>query len=510
MEKFEILCQLKAISNYAYDIHYNAEGRFFYSDHIFSERLADSDVEDDYIETLFLGESQEAPSSAEINARVIELTPEISKDMDSNFKKLRNMITAVLIGIEQYKPKTRAEDDILGSIAHILQRHNGLLYRQLRYDTKENSNDEDVKEWITVRGSHIPIVKGESKEEAIKEFFKSKGEEGQKRYEGVKDVMKRAAKSEKTITPDVKSFTEALGGKNIGLDFRLKEEGSAMRKLKEVYDDLGEQVDEEHGLDSMWDLVRYTAIFDKSELKEKGEKLISDMEKKGYKVYAVKNTWNDPENPYKGVNVKMVSGDGQKFELQLHTEKNFKIKEKMHKLYEKYRIETNKNEKARIKGQMSEIGKGYEKPEGIEGLTRGGTEVTDTFKGVIERVKSFDGREKGTYDYKTGEKREFDKGYSVSFHQNEPDKSGKWKSHLGRYKPEEYDRMTKDLAQKYKAEVNVGMYEDEPEISFHVDNFKDAYKLMREFNQVSVWDWRNGREVFNKHWDSKQNPKKGA
>lgn len=379
---------------------------------------------------------------------------------------------------------------------------------------KENSDgkwhDWDDVEWITVRGSHIPIVKGESKEEAIKEFFKSKGEEGQKRYEGVKDVMKRASTSEKTITPDVKSFTEALGGKNIGLDFRLKEEGSAMRKLKEVYDDLGEQVDEEHGLDSMWDLVRYTAIFDKSELKEKGEKLISDMEKKGYKVYAVKNTWNDPENPYKGVNVKMVSGDGQKFELQLHTEKNFKIKEKMHKLYEKYRIETNKNEKARIKGQMSEIGKGYEKPEGIEGLTRGGTEVTDTFKGVIERVKSFDGREKGTYDYKTGEKREFDKGYSVSFHQNEPDKSGKWKSHLGRYKPEEYDRMTKDLAQKYKAEVNVGMYEDEPEISFHVDNFKDAYKLMREFNQVSVWDWRNGREVFNKHWDSKQNPKKGA
>lgn len=379
---------------------------------------------------------------------------------------------------------------------------------------KENSDgkwhDWDDVEWITVRGSHIPIVKGESKEKAIKEFFERKGEEGQKRYEGVKDVMKRASTSEKTITPDVKSFTEALGGKNVGLDFRLKEEGSAMRKLKEVYEDLGEEVDEEHGLDSMWDLVRYTAVFDKDELREKGEKLISDMEKKGYKVYSIKNTWNDPDNPYKGVNVKMVSGDGQKFELQLHTEKNVKIKEKMHKLYEKHRIETSKSEKARIKEQMAEIGKGYEKPKGIEGLTRGGTEVTDTFEGVIDRVKSFGNREKGTYDYKTGEKKEFDKGYSVSFHQNEPDKNGKWKSHLGRYKPEEYDRLTKDLAQKYKAEVNVGLYEDEPEISFHVDNFKDAYKLMREFNQVSVWDWRNGREVFNKHWDSKQNPMKGA
>lgn len=178
MDKFEILCLLRAISNYAYDIHYTAQGRFFYSDHIFSERLADVDVEDDLIETMYLGESQDAPSSTEINARVIDVTPEISEDTDTNFKRLREMIVSALMGIEQYNPKTRAEDDILGSIAHILQRHNGLLFRQLRYDTKENSNDEDIKEWITVRGNHIPVMKGQTKEEAVKGFIeKDKGEE---------------------------------------------------------------------------------------------------------------------------------------------------------------------------------------------------------------------------------------------------------------------------------------------------------------------------------------------
>ena len=137
MEKFEILCLLKAISNYAYDIHYTAQGKFFYSDHVFSERLADVDVSDDFIETMYLGESQDAPTSVEIDLKVAELTPAISEDMDANFKALRDMIVSALIGIEGYQVKTRAEDDILGSIAHILQRHNGLLYRQLKYESEE-------------------------------------------------------------------------------------------------------------------------------------------------------------------------------------------------------------------------------------------------------------------------------------------------------------------------------------------------------------------------------------
>lgn len=770
MEKFEILCLLKAISNYAYDIHYSAKGRFFYSDHIFSERLADMDVEDDLIETMYLGESQDAPSSTEINTRVNEYTPEISGNTDTDFKRLREMIISALMGIEQYQPKTRAEDDILGSIAHILQRHNGLLFRQLRYDAKENANDEDIKEWITVRGNHIPVMKGQTKEEAVKgfiekkkggdtkdksqdrfdsepkhdgvftyrgnriyvekgqtkeealrefieqkmggsksfvgrnvwvrdkgdswkvyvlqdkgdklyvrdedghqgwvsesrleglagnkggdsksepfemmtddefkkmfgktpkeferahpmeadqivwekdglgekvtmtsgkkkivvrksgevrwyldgklmsemnqklkedevakfirhgvekgfqvessdsegkkkinsdgkwhdwddvewitvkgnhipvvkgeskaeaieAFFKSKGEEGAKRQESIKQIMGRASKAEKTITPDIKSVTESTGGKNIGLNFRLKEEHSAIRKLGEVYEELGEEVDEGYGLDSMWDLVRYTTAFKKDELKEKSEKVLADMEKKGYKIYSIKNSWNNDKNPYKGVNVKMVSPDGQKFELQFHTEKNFKVKEQQHKIYEKYRVEKNEKQKAEYERQMWEIGKGYEKPDGIEGLVMKDEENPDPYVKLIEKVKSYNGKPEGTYDYKTGERKEYPKGYSVSFHQNEPDKGGKWKSQFGRYTPEEYDKLTNGIAEMYKAEVGIGVYEDVPEITFHVDDFKDAFKIMKEYNQKSIWDWRTMQEIPNPHYNPKQNPMKGG
>lgn len=37
------------------------------------------------------------------------------------------------------------------------------------------NNSEDI-EWITVKGNHIPIKKGQSKKEAIREFIKDKKE----------------------------------------------------------------------------------------------------------------------------------------------------------------------------------------------------------------------------------------------------------------------------------------------------------------------------------------------
>ena len=40
----------------------------------------------------------------------------------------------------------------------------------------QNAEKDDDVEWITVKGTHIPVKKGENKEEAIKKFFKEKGE----------------------------------------------------------------------------------------------------------------------------------------------------------------------------------------------------------------------------------------------------------------------------------------------------------------------------------------------
>ena len=38
--------------------------------------------------------------------------------------------------------------------------------------------DDDIQ-WITMNGNHIPIKKGQSKEEAVKEFLAKKGKSGE-------------------------------------------------------------------------------------------------------------------------------------------------------------------------------------------------------------------------------------------------------------------------------------------------------------------------------------------
>lgn len=37
-------------------------------------------------------------------------------------------------------------------------------------------NDDDIVSWITVKGNHIPIRKGQSKEDAVKSFLEKKGD----------------------------------------------------------------------------------------------------------------------------------------------------------------------------------------------------------------------------------------------------------------------------------------------------------------------------------------------
>ena len=194
MDKFELLCLLEAISNYAYDIHYTAKGRYFFSDHLFSERLSDVDVKDDFIETFYLGKSEEAPSSADIARKVATLTPQITDNTQDNFKRLRDLIIRALMTIQKYDG-TKGEEDILGAIAHILQRHNGLLYRQLTYTPEEIRNDnsdwrdivdeEDTtqtlenEKWITVHPNkenpddyrRLKVEDGETSKEAVERKF---------------------------------------------------------------------------------------------------------------------------------------------------------------------------------------------------------------------------------------------------------------------------------------------------------------------------------------------------
>lgn len=226
MDKFELLCLLEAISNYAYDIHYTAKGRYFFSDHLFSERLSDVDVKDDFIETFYLGKSEEAPSSADIARKVATLTPQITDNTQDNFKRLRDLIIRALMTIQKYDG-TKGEEDLLGSVAHILQRHNGLLYRQLTYTPEEIRNDnsdwrdivseEDTtqtlenEKWITVHPNkenpddyrRLKVEDGETSKEAVeRKYGKDKAEKEEKKDKPEEDSADKDEKELESLSDE--------------------------------------------------------------------------------------------------------------------------------------------------------------------------------------------------------------------------------------------------------------------------------------------------------------------
>lgn len=292
MDKFDLLCLIEAISNFAYDIHYTAKGRNFYSDHLFSERLADIDVKDDFIETFYLGESEDAPDSAKISAKVSEITPKPSQDTQADFKKLRKMIVKALMAIENYHG-TKGEEDLLGSLAHILQRHNGLLFRELSYTPEEIKNDNDEWErlitgddvlggelnnekWITVHPNkenpddyrRLKVEDGETSKEAVDRKYGKKKEK-----EPEKDDKKEPEKEEKKETEEKK-------------DTESGEED--LTKLSD--DELREKVREAEQKDIDYSDAKYRAIYNDPELKKLEE------EKKKYSTKWLLQSFEEGEN----------------------------------------------------------------------------------------------------------------------------------------------------------------------------------------------------------------------
>ncbi len=165
-------------------------------------------------------------------------------------------------------------------------------------------------------------------------------------------------------------------------------------------------------------------------------------------------------------------------------------------------------------GLLGGMGEHDELPE-ERGRSRKGKEERDKeseerrYKGVMQRVRSFEGKEEGTYDYDTGKRVDLSDGYMVTFHQNEPDKNGHYKSHYGRYTPDEYDRLTEAFVRDNNAEVYVGVFDDEPEISFKVNSFEKAKELMIKHNQKSLWNNKRNEESLNDSHDKTKNPMRG-
>lgn len=180
-------------------------------------------------------------------------------------------------------------------------------------------------------------------------------------YKGMK-YYNKAVESEPLITSSVKDVAENCGLETYGLKNRIKGKESYLRKIRAEYKPDGNKYE-------VKDIVRYTLGTDDAGALVKGmENAIDELSKLGYNTIAVKNSWEDPLNPYKGINTTVIAPNGQKFEIQYHTKESFEVKEKMHALYEKQRMIEDQfsNEYIKLSDEMFELSNRLSEPSEIE------------------------------------------------------------------------------------------------------------------------------------------------
>lgn len=144
-----------------------------------------------------------------------------------------------------------------------------------------------------------------------------------------------------------------------------------------------------------------------------------------------------------------------------------------------------------------------------KGKTEEKTYKKTEFNGVMKKLAEYKDKGAGSYSYETGDPVEKTEGYFVSFHQNEPDENGKFKSHFGKYTEESYDQEANDFINGNKLEPVVGNYDSDPELSGWTMDREKAMELAKKYNQESIYDAEMGEIILNPYYDKTKNPMRG-
>ncbi|MCQ9121580.1 minor capsid protein [Rodentibacter pneumotropicus] len=189
---------------------------------------------------------------------------------------------------------------------------------------------------------------------------------GHSNVKSAKLLWEKAQKVEPKITADVTEIISSVGGKAEGLEYRLKSLTSLKRKIKT---EMSAGFSEQQAVESIRDIVRYTAIFDENTFVEQYQKMQEQLLQRDYSTFVVKNTWQDG-SAYKGVNTfvsTFIEKDNTIFEIQYHTQQSFELKNgKLHKLYEEFRDpEIPEQAKAKIFLEMQKLSANLKVPKDI-------------------------------------------------------------------------------------------------------------------------------------------------
>lgn len=148
------------------------------------------------------------------------------------------------------------------------------------------------------------------------------------------NILKRIKQHEPTITVDMQDIVQKSNGHLKGLEFKLKSDGSLIRKI--LADSQNEKISLSEAAFNINVALRYTTIFDEKTFGDDYIRMKKLLIERGYDIIKVKNTWGKA-SPYRGVNTVVKKGDIA-FEMQYHTEESFSLKNgPLHKMYEEFR-----------------------------------------------------------------------------------------------------------------------------------------------------------------------------
>jgi hypothetical protein len=160
----------------------------------------------------------------------------------------------------------------------------------------------------------------------------------------------------------------ACGGWLDGLEHRRKEDNRIKEKVAELLKRMPDRTAEDV-LRALPDVIRYTFCFESANYTAGYWDIKNRMEERGYSMIYSKNHWrDDPE--YKGINTRWVTADGQRFELQFHTEESFYAKQQVtHGAYERLRSPlTQDDERQELRSFQREVCSWIPVPEGATAI----------------------------------------------------------------------------------------------------------------------------------------------
>ena len=170
------------------------------------------------------------------------------------------------------------------------------------------------------------------------------------------ELLKIACENEPQITAVLAEIASTVSAEMVGLEHKFKTEASLTRKIADESAksakslmDFGYSTDEAIEKSTKRqsarnnDALRYTFLFPFDKYLFGFKQSLQRLKQNGLKIpeNRIWNAWKNIGTPfdkgYRGINITIISSQGQKFELQFHTRESYELKTKTHYLYQESR-----------------------------------------------------------------------------------------------------------------------------------------------------------------------------